>query len=82
MAKIKLQVVVGSNRGTESADFRGPLFIGDAQGDHHSTVYTYKTEDPVAIAEALVGALTVNAFFAKFFGNSPIFPRVGVFDDN
>jgi hypothetical protein len=40
MATIKVHAVTkGTNRGTESCDFRGANKIGAEQGDHHKTVF-------------------------------------------
>lgn len=38
MASFKIHVYRGTNAGTESCDFRGDNFIGEAQGDHHRTI--------------------------------------------
>lgn len=89
MAKIKFQLVTGTNHGTESADFRGPLFIG-APLDNHKTLFQEVTHDETVITEALLLAPQMNAFLAKLtihangidlLGGADAFLRVGIFDD-
>lgn len=43
---LRVHAGIFSNPGWDNADFTGDKFIGDKQGDHHTTVLEIKLSDP------------------------------------
>lgn len=85
---VRLHSYVGTNDGTTSCDFRGPLFVGDNEGDHHKTLYELDVDDtnPIVAETLLVGPqlngllkkLTLPAQAQAQAGNVRL--RIGVWD--
>lgn len=77
-----------AHSGSVSCDFRGANFIGDAEGDHHSTRFEKDVEDSdPLVAEVLAVGPSVNALLNKLAGAEPsgipggrVGLRVGVWD--
>lgn len=71
MASIKLHVYRGTNKGTESCDFRGDKFIGHEQGDEHRTVLEIDPASPDLIEEVLSLGPSINALLGRLTENQP-----------
>lgn len=71
MTTIRLHSFEGENDGSVSCDFRGPNYIGAAQGDHHQTIKELDVDDSdPLVAETLTLGPGVNALLSKL--GSPI----------
>ena len=88
MAAIKIHAVLGTDHGTESCDFRGPLFIGHDQGDEHRTLAEDDPASEEAVALVLEFGPKANELFSRLlpakgvgdvFGKDA-FLRIGVWD--
>lgn len=62
---IRAHVGAFSDPGTESCDFQGEKFIGDAQGDHHSTAFEIDNPPQALIDVILAEAPAINAKTTK-----------------
>lgn len=86
-SSLKLHLVKGTNRGTVSADFRGPNEIGHAQGDEHRTIGEHQDPSDLELTAALAEFPTMNTQMQKYdlvipaeFGGGEFFFRFGVWD--
>lgn len=93
MASLKLHAVIGTNHGTESADFRGDNFIGHEQGDEHRTLAELDPATDEQVNEALVVFPILNQHLAQLgplalanglvhdLTGKDVFLRFGIWDE-
>lgn len=78
---LRAHVGVFSNPGTASADFRGPNFIGAAQGDQHRTAFEIDNPSEELIQAFLAFATEQNAKTCKEVSPGVwVGERLGVWD--
>ena len=89
MSAVKVHLVTGTNHGTESCDFRGPLEIGHAQGDEHKTIFEVDPASEELVSKVLELGPQLNSILSEMsksadgidlLGGKDLFLRLGVWD--